>query len=89
MRFTWPSHIHASGCGLVGLSAWRAGANSVCLTDLDENLDRLRQIVAANGASPQQVRVEALGKAIVAGLQDPSVSGVQRYDKMEALAEQL
>ena len=32
------------------------------------------------------VRVETVGKSIVAGLLDESVSGVQRYDKMEELA---
>lgn len=35
------------------------------------------------------VRVETLAKAAVAGLEDPSVSGVQRFDSMEKLAEQL
>jgi len=32
------------------------------------------------------VRVETLADAIVAGLEDESVSGVQRYMKMEELA---
>ena len=35
------------------------------------------------------VRVEALGKAIVAGLADESVVGVQRFPEMERLAEEL
>lgn len=35
------------------------------------------------------VRVEALGKAIVAGLLDPELSGVQRYPEIESLAEAL
>ena len=48
-----------AGCGLPGLSAWRAGAAVCCLTDLGENLPRLREIVAQNGA-PSIVRVETL-----------------------------
>ena len=32
------------------------------------------------------VRVETVGKSIVAGLLDETVSGVQRYNEMEALA---
>ena len=35
------------------------------------------------------VRVEALGKAIVAGLVDEEVSGVQRFPQIESLAEAL
>jgi len=35
------------------------------------------------------VRVEDVGKSIVAGLLDNSVSGVQRYDKIEALSASL
>ena len=35
------------------------------------------------------VRVEALGKAIVAGLLDAEVRGVQRYPQIESLAEAL
>mgnify|MGYP003684620943 FL=1 len=35
------------------------------------------------------VRVETLGKAIVAGLEDESVEGVQRYLQMEQLATRL
>lgn len=49
-----------AGCGLAGFSAWRAGTSSVCLTDLEENLPRLRQIAALNGASAASVRVVAL-----------------------------
>ena len=40
-------------------AAWRAGAASVCLTELPENLPRLQQLVDHNGASGA-VRVEAL-----------------------------
>ena len=35
------------------------------------------------------VRVETLGKAAVSGLLDPSVSGVQRVERMEELASAL
>ena len=35
------------------------------------------------------VRVEDLGKAIVAGLVDAEVSGVQRFAQIESLAEAL
>ena len=35
------------------------------------------------------VRVEALGKAIVAALMDESKSGVQRYMQVESLAKEL
>lgn len=48
-----------AGCGLPGLAAWRAGAESVCLTELPENLPRLQRLVDHNGASGA-VRVEAL-----------------------------
>lgn len=48
-----------AGCGLPGLAAWRAGAASVCLTELPENLPRLQQLVHHNGASGA-VSVEAL-----------------------------
>ena len=48
-----------AGCGLPGLAAWRAGAASVCLTELPENLPRLQQLVHHNGASGT-VSVEAL-----------------------------
>lgn len=40
-----------AGSGVPGLAAWVAGARTVALTDLPENLDRLRAVVAANGAS--------------------------------------
>jgi predicted nicotinamide N-methyase len=51
-----------AGCGVAGLSAWRGGAATVCLTELDENLPRLREIVAATATASVagQVRVEAL-----------------------------
>lgn len=52
-----------AGCGLAGLSAWRAGAAAVCLTDLAENLPRLREIVAQ-----QQVDELASGSVHVAAL---------------------
>ena len=51
-----------AGCGLPGLAAWRAGAASVCLTELPENLPRLQQLVHHNGASGT-VSVEALDAA--------------------------
>ena len=35
------------------------------------------------------VRVEDVGRSIVAGLLDEGVSGVQRFDKMESLSEGL
>ena len=35
------------------------------------------------------VRVETIGKAIVAGLLDESVTGVQRFPEMEALASTI
>jgi len=35
------------------------------------------------------VRVEDVGKSVVAGLLDESVSGVQRYDRIEALSASL
>merc|ERR1719231_1937904 len=35
------------------------------------------------------VRVETIGRAIVAGLLDESVSGVQRFDAMESLSTEL
>ena len=35
------------------------------------------------------VRVETIGRAIVAGLLDESVSGVQRFEAMEALSDGL
>ena len=35
------------------------------------------------------VRVETIGKAIVAGLVDSDVSGVQRFQQMEALADRI
>ena len=35
------------------------------------------------------IRVEVLGKAIVAGLADESVRGVQRFPEMERLAQDL
>ena len=40
-----------AGCGLVGFSAWLAGAAPVCVTDLAENLPRLERLVASNGAT--------------------------------------
>jgi hypothetical protein len=48
-----------AGCGLPGLAAWRAGASAVWLTELPENIGRLREITQRNG-SPACVRVEAL-----------------------------
>jgi len=41
-----------AGCGLAGFAAWLAGAAHVCLTDLDENLPRLQQLVNLNAATP-------------------------------------
>lgn len=41
-----------AGCGLAGFAAWLAGAAHVCLTDLDENLPRLQQLVELNAATP-------------------------------------
>jgi hypothetical protein len=35
------------------------------------------------------VRVETLGKAMVAGMRDPGFRGVARVDKMEELAGKL
>ena len=49
-----------AGLGLPGLAAWALGASKVVLTDLDENLPRLRQAVEANGASEAAVEVAAL-----------------------------
>lgn len=56
-----------AGCGLVGLSATRAGAASVCLTDLEENLPILQRAVAEQQQQRQPpsttsavLRVEAL-----------------------------
>ena len=40
-----------AGCGLAGLAAWLAGAKAVCVTDLEENLPRLREVVALNHAT--------------------------------------
>ena len=40
-----------AGCGLAGLSAWCGGATHVCLTDLPENLERLRDVVKQNKAT--------------------------------------
>lgn len=39
-----------AGCGLVGFACMLAGAQSVCLSDLPENLPRLRELVAVNRA---------------------------------------
>jgi hypothetical protein len=36
-----------------------------------------------------QVRVEDVGRSIVAGLLDDTVSGVQRFDKIETLSAAL
>ena len=43
-----------AGCGLPGLAAWRAGASAVWLTELPENVARLRAIVvgAASASAP-------------------------------------
>jgi SAM-dependent methyltransferase len=49
-----------SGLGLAGLCAWRAGAASVVLTELGENLPRLRSAVALNHGADACVRVELL-----------------------------
>ena len=40
-----------AGCGLAGFAAWLAGAGKVCLSDLEENLPRLHELVALNQAS--------------------------------------
>ena len=48
-----------AGCGVPGLAAWRAGATAVWLTELPENVARLREITQRHG-SPASVRVEAL-----------------------------
>ena len=37
-----------AGCGLAGFAASKAGAASVCLTELPENLPRLQELVEAN-----------------------------------------
>ena len=39
-----------SGLGIPGLAAWASGASHVLLTDLEENLPRLREVVVANVA---------------------------------------
>jgi predicted nicotinamide N-methyase len=49
-----------AGCGLAGLSAWRAGATSVHLTDLMENLPRLRRVVDSQRGDSTAVKVAAL-----------------------------
>ena len=40
-----------AGCGLAGFAASLAGAAAVCLTELPENLPRLRELIAANACS--------------------------------------
>jgi predicted nicotinamide N-methyase len=40
-----------AGCGLPGMAAWRAGAARVLLTDLPENLQRIRDVIAINDAN--------------------------------------
>ena len=49
-----------SGCGLPGLAAWRAGASAVWLTDLPENVARLREVTQHNHGASGCVRVEPL-----------------------------
>lgn len=44
-----------AGCGLSGFAARLAGASNVCLSDLEENLPRLRELVALNKASAVSV----------------------------------
>ena len=52
-----------AGCGLPGLACWAAGAASVVLTDLQENLARLDTIVAANLASAAVIAASATNSA--------------------------
>ena len=49
-----------AGSGVPGLVAWTLGAAEVVLTDLEENLPRIRETALLNGATPPDVQVVAL-----------------------------